>query len=225
MKKRLIVITDCAYLLPLHDPDDALALFYLLTHPDIEIQAIVTTFGNTSESQAFRCVTTIMENLHKDVRILHGPKNRHEKTEASNTVKTVYEILNKNPGKILMLSLGPLTFINQLLNYENNSKRLWRDLVIIGGLGKSKHLLYPLVKEEFNLRSDPYSFNNVVNNSKPIMVTVEDCDKEIFGLEDIRQIPSWLKPSLYLWYFLNLCIGKKGFSPYDLTAIKVLVKP
>lgn len=224
MKKRLIVITDCAYLLPFHDPDDALALFYLLTHHDIEIQAVVTTYGNTSESQAFRCVSTIMRKLNKNIAILHGPKNRYERIKFSNTVKSIYEILNDNPEKISILSLGPLTFINQLITFGNSSKKLWKDLIIMGGMGKAKHLLYPLIKEEFNSRCDNNSFRNVVNKCNPTLVTVEDCKKEIFNLGDVKQIPSWLKPSLYLWYFLNLCLGKKGFHPYDLTAAKVLVR-
>ena len=212
--KKIIVITDCAFGLPFHDPDDGLALHHLLNNRTIQVRAIVTTFGNTSESKVYLNVKSILKKENKDILIIRGQKQ--------NTTSKIYNLVKNYPNKISILNLGPLTVLDKCLKDEPSIPKYWKELVIMGGLGKIKHPLYPFIKEEFNVRKDPSAFSNVTTNTKHILVTKEDCLKDLFTLSDIFKLPTWMRPQIFLWYLLNLLIAENGFNPNDLTAAKVI---
>lgn len=213
--KKIIVITDSAFGRPFNDPDDGLALHYLLNSSRVDLLTIVTTEGNTTEQNVFASVKNILKNENKNVLIIRsGDKNVSSK---------IYNLVREYPNKVSILSLGPLTVIERVLRNYPKISNYWRELVIMGGLGKIRHPFYPFITEEFNQRKDKPAFEYVTKITKHKLVTKEDCLKEIFKIADIIKFPKWMWANLLIWYFLNLFIGKNGFNPNDLTAAKVLV--
>src|SRR3972149_9562333 len=105
MKIPVVISTDCALDAWWHDPDDALALLYLLTNKKIEVKAILTTFGNTSESQVFSSVQQVMVAVSSRLPIIRGAQHKNDSCLAMSAFINGY----KDAHSSVLISLGPLT--------------------------------------------------------------------------------------------------------------------
>ncbi|HKC04510.1 MAG TPA: nucleoside hydrolase [Patescibacteria group bacterium] len=219
---KIVAIVDCALGTLVKDPDDALALHYLLTDKNTEIVGIITTFGNVSENTSFWSVNQILRRLnYTKISVIHGPRSRNDIRRSIDAARFIFEGLNENKNEVTILNLGPLTLLATLLNKYPNSSKLWKKLIIMGSLGNSKHKFYPLIKEEFNFSKDPEAVNTVLELTNPILVTYAQTSKVIFGKKEIMTYPTWMRAHLFVWYFLNRLVGSKGFSPHDLIAAQI----
>ncbi len=61
--------------------DDALAISYILSNPDIDFLGVTTTFGNVSVDVSVRNSLLIIENFKKDVKVYRGAQHGWNKPE------------------------------------------------------------------------------------------------------------------------------------------------
>ena len=169
MKKKVIVSTDCALDCLFHDPDDAAALLYLFTNQCLEIRAIVTSFGNTSESKAFDSIKYLLDVTGFTCRVIRGPK--HERDGRCEAVDFLTSI---NQQEYIAVSTGPLTTFGQLSGRELRS---FQDMYIMGGVLKGLGNKPPLYRAEFNIAKDELAARAVLNSRSVKLVPLDTTRK------------------------------------------------
>lgn len=178
MRSQMKVILDT-------DPgiDDALAFILLKAMPEISLQAITVTHGNTSvekcTTNALKLVEllgmqdvpvamgateplvralSIAEETHGDTGLGHAilpePKTQVIQENAANLI---IDIVNANPGEITILCIGPVTNLALALLKEPRLRKKIKNVVSMAGT-----IHYPgnaTPSSEYNVFCDPESFD------------------------------------------------------------------
>jgi purine nucleosidase len=134
------------------DIDDAVALAYLLAHPDAELVGITTVTGNTEERAA--CARALCNAANADVPIhaglsgplLDGPGQPNVPQYASiaaatpaaptgnrDAVEFMRETIRARPGDIELLTIGPLTNVALLFALDPEVPHLLRGMTSMAG--------------------------------------------------------------------------------------------
>jgi purine nucleosidase len=163
--------------------DDALAFILLKAMPEISLQAITVTHGNTSvekcTTNALKLVEllgmqdvpvamgateplvralSIAEETHGDTGLGHAilpePKTQVIQENAANLI---IDIVNANPGEITILCIGPVTNLALALLKEPTLRKKIKNVVSMAGT-----IHYPgnaTPSSEYNVFCDPESFD------------------------------------------------------------------
>lgn len=163
--------------------DDALAFILLKAMPEISLQAITVTHGNTSvekcTTNALKLVEllgmqdvpvamgateplvralSIAEETHGDTGLGHAilpePKTSVVQENAANLI---IDIVNSNPGEITILCIGPVTNLALALLKEPTLRKKIKNVVSMAGT-----IHYPgnaTPSSEYNVFCDPESFD------------------------------------------------------------------
>lgn len=169
MKIPLIISTDCALGAWWYDPDDALALLHLLNDPSIDVKAIITTFGHTSEKQVFHSLGCLFEELGLQRRIVRGAQ--HKKDRCVEATAFLNEL--KNPEEHVLLSIGSLTNFHQLSAPKLQS---FKKMYVMGGALKKGNVA-PLFKKEVNFSRDAVSAQHVLDSRTIELIPLETTRK------------------------------------------------
>ncbi len=134
------------------DVDDAVALAYLLCHPDCELLGITTVTGEAVKRASLASV--LCKAADKDIPIYPGsefplkgeqrqqiaqqaavlPRWPHETHFPTNqAVGFMADIIRSNPGEVTLLTIGPLTNAGMLFRAHPDLPELLAGLVIMGG--------------------------------------------------------------------------------------------
>lgn len=140
--------------------DDAMALYFALAHPDIDIVGISTTFGNVSVDQAAinACYLTTLAGhtipvsrgtcapLVLPMRALpahiHGadglgdlPRRLPVKSELNlrTSAQFIVDMARADPGELTVVAVGPLGNLSLALDLEPRLPQLLREVVLMGG--------------------------------------------------------------------------------------------
>ena len=134
------------------DVDDAVALAYLLSHPDCELLGITTVTGEALKRASLASV--LCKAAHKDVPIYPGaehpmqgkqrqpiaqqaavlPNWPHKKNFPLNqAVDFLANTIRTYPGEVILLTIGPLTNAGMLFSTYPDVAELLRALVMMGG--------------------------------------------------------------------------------------------
>ena len=179
MTIRLILDTDPGI-------DDALALLLLAASPEIELQAITVTHGNTSVD---KCLVnalkladfaglkgvpiargasaplikslTVAEDTHGDGGLGYAilPDSSLQVSE-KNAIDTIIELVHKFPNEITILAIGPLTNIALAILKDPSITTLIDRIVVMGG---SIHFPGNMTPDcEYNVFCDPEAFDIVL---------------------------------------------------------------
>ena len=169
------LILDC-------DPgvDDAMALYFALAHPDIELLGITTTFGNVGVAQAtlnalYLCelagrrlpiCTGVATPRHKAPRPpdpeIHGADGLGDLPERSaprygpderSAARLIVDLAHAHPRALSVVATGPLGNLAQALRLEPQLPQLLRQVVVMGGSISEPGNVSPVA--ESNIWHDP----------------------------------------------------------------------
>jgi purine nucleosidase len=165
--------------------DDALALVYLLSRPEVRVQAITCTAGNVGARQVAQNNLALLELCGRqgvEVAIgaevpleiplvtteeTHGPQGighaelpvPAQQISARHAVDVWVDEARANPGEITGLITGPLTNFALALRREPELPRLLKSLVIMGGSFYYQGNTTPTA--EWNVSVDPHAAKEV----------------------------------------------------------------
>ena len=194
MTTKLIIDTDPGI-------DDAMAIHYAFAHPDIEVLALTTVFGNVWVEQATRNALVLAEQAHYPCLVAEGaarpitmpandpshyvhgdegfgdlpammPKGKADLRPAH---EVIADLCRQYPQEIVLAPVGPLTNIARLLDYDPEITSYVKKLVIMGGAVFCNGNVTDYA--EANIWNDPHAADQVFAADWPI---------ELIGL-DITQ--------------------------------------
>ncbi|MES2949087.1 MAG: nucleoside hydrolase [Pseudomonadota bacterium] len=166
--------------------DDAMALYFALAHPGIDVVGITTTFGNVSVAQAATnalYLTAIAEHkipVTKGVQspwvkpgeappdFIHGADglgNLSSRVATSNVVdprssaQFIVDMARAQPGEITLVAVGPLGNLSLALKLEPELPTLLREVIIMGGTVDEPGNVSPVA--EANIWNDPHAADHV----------------------------------------------------------------
>ncbi|WP_053368124.1 nucleoside hydrolase [Bacillus sp. FJAT-27245] len=173
--------------------DDALAIVYLLKHPDVEVKGLTTGFGNVSVEQATKNTLQIAELAGRpDVPVfagaskpllktwngpvvhVHGengignvslpdPKAKAQEERASDFI---VRAVNEDPGEISVITVGRLTNLAEALAKDPSLPKKVKKVVIMGGAVTVPGNVTPV--SEANIAGDPEAANMVFEAGFPL---------------------------------------------------------
>jgi inosine-uridine nucleoside N-ribohydrolase len=178
--------------------DDALAFILLKAMPEISLQAITTTHGNTTVQKctenALKLVELLgMENIpvaegaheplvktlsvaeetHGDTGLGHAvlPPAKIKAVE-SNAANLIIDIVNDNPGEITILCIGPVTNLALALLKEPSLRKKIKNVVSMAGT-----IHYPgnaTPSSEYNVFCDPEAFDILLRSGIDLTIVPLD---------------------------------------------------
>jgi len=162
--------------------DDAMALYFALAHPAIEVLGITTTFGNVSVAQAAANALYLSAIAGKDIPVTQGtatPWRKASSTFAAHihgvdglgnlTARTpvkraldprssaqyIVDTVRAQPGEITLVAVGPLGNLRLALELEPRLPVLLREVILMGGAILEPGNVSPVA--EANIWNDPHA--------------------------------------------------------------------
>ena len=169
--------------------DDAMALYYALAHPDLDVVGITTTFGNVTVEQAAinaLYLTAIAGKAGAGIPVTQGVKapwvkpgetppahihgadglgNLARRKKTSNTLdprssaQFIVDMARAAPGEITLVAVGPLGNLALALKIEPNLPKLLRQVILMGGTITEPGNVSPVA--EANIWGDPHAADKV----------------------------------------------------------------
>lgn len=193
--------------------DDALAFILLKAMPEVSLQAITTTHGNTTvqkcTTNALKLVEllgmhdipvaegaheplvktlSVAEETHGDTGLGHAvlpaPTTRVVESNAANLI---IDIVNANPGEITILCIGPVTNLALALLKEPSLRKKIKNVVSMAGT-----IHYPgnaTPSSEYNVFCDPEAFDILLKSGIDLTIVPLDVTyKCLFTKEHIKRL-------------------------------------
>ncbi len=167
--------------------DDAMALYYALAHPDIDVVGITTTFGNVTVEQASinaLYLTAIAGQPHIPVTrgiatpwVKHGEEppayihgadglgnlatrvSTHNVIDPRTSAQFIVDMARSHPGEINLVAVGPLGNLSLALKLEPKLPQLVNQVIIMGGTVLEPGNVSPVA--EANIWNDPHAADHV----------------------------------------------------------------
>lgn len=202
-KRKIIIDTDSGH-------DDALAIMLLLCSGQFDVLAITTCAGNSTIDKATRNAQAILNLIESPVNIhsgadsplvrelvvakVHGESGidgldvlstEYELTDDASS--TIVEIVEKFPGEVSIVTLGPLTNIANALTIKPSIADHIEQIVMMGGA-----IAVPGNKNrvaEFNFFVDPEAADIVIRTATPkVLVPLDPCNPIRLYLESFSSL-------------------------------------
>ena len=196
MKHKVIIDTDPGI-------DDAMAIAYAIAHPDIDLIALTTIFGNVSASEATDNALALLDCFGHECDVakgetrplvmeprphsyfVHGrnglgninvpksPKSAVSDTAAEYLVKKTLEM----PGEIDICAIGPLTNLARALDIDPAIATRVKSVSIMGGAVYIPGNVSPVA--EANIWNDPHAAEKVFAASWPVVLSPLDVTTKV----------------------------------------------
>jgi len=194
--------------------DDAMALYFALAHPAIELIGITTTFGNVSVQQAATNALYLTEIAGCQVPVTLGvavpwfkppeapPAHIHGADGLGNlgarqpvrraldprsSAQFIVEMARAHPGEIALVAVGPLGNLSLALMLEPQLPLLLREVIVMGGTIAEPGNVSPVA--EANIWNDPHAADLVFTAGwKITMVGLDVTHKVVTTLEQFQRI-------------------------------------
>jgi purine nucleosidase len=201
MKTKIILDTDPGI-------DDVFAILFAQAHPDIELKAITTVYGNATIENATRNALYIKQKyqLQADVVtgasqpiirppvgptvVVHGegglgdvkvPENIEGQADPRPAYQYIIDTIKAEPGEITLVAIGPLTNLALALQADPSIVDLVKEVVIMGGaFGENNHHGNVTPFAEANIHDDPHAADIVLTASWPVVVIGLDVTEQSF---------------------------------------------
>ena len=207
MAQKIIIDTDPGI-------DDAMAIFFALQSPELEVLGLTAVFGNggvaNTASNAIRILETagrgdipvaagadnplVMENLSSGGTSVHGLDGLGNAGDrlpqpkgrpiSQNAASFIVEAVMANPGEIMLVPIGPLTNLAMALRLEPRIANAAKGVVLMGGSAFAGG--NASAAAEANIRNDPHSADIVFSAGWPIVMAGWDVNNQF------RMKPSYL---------------------------------
>jgi inosine-uridine nucleoside N-ribohydrolase len=178
--------------------DDALALFFALASPEVQLEAITTVGGNVNVNHTTHNALALLELAGRlDIPVARGSNqpivrqpvyadNVHGdnglggvqlpvtqlQPVAAHAIDVIIETIMNSPGEITLVPVGPLTNIALALRREPRIAQSVREVVIMGGALRVPGNITP--GAEFNIYVDPHAAHMVFHAGWPIRLVTLD---------------------------------------------------
>ena len=167
--------------------DDAMALYYALAHPDIDVVGVTTTFGNVSVKQAAENALYLLaisgrgripvsqgvaaplgkpgEDPPAHIHGADGLGNLAQRQahalriDPRSSAQFIVDMARQQPGEITVVAVGPLGNLALALEIEPQLPQLLRAVVIMGGTVLEPGNVSPVA--EANIWNDPHAADRV----------------------------------------------------------------
>jgi inosine-uridine nucleoside N-ribohydrolase len=195
--------------------DDAMALYYALAHPAIELVGITTTFGNVQVQQATANALYLLELTGRaGIAVTQGaaqplvrpagtpPVHIHgadglgnlttrqavrQQAEPRSSAQFMVDMVRAHPGEITLVPVGPLGNLALALQIEPQLPRMVKQVVLMGGAAVEPGNVSPVA--EANIWNDPHAADAVFNAGWPLtMVGLDVTHQVIVPLQMIEAI-------------------------------------
>ena len=168
--------------------DDAMALFFLLQSPELELEAVTTVFGNVDVEQTTRNALILLDVAGRpDIPVARGagqPLMRQRQLSGAvvhgdnglggaelpapsraagpeRAAELIVERVLAAPGEITLIAVGPLTNVALATCLEPRIVENVRELIVMGGAATVPGNVTPLA--EANFHNDPEAASIVVS--------------------------------------------------------------
>ena len=194
--------------------DDAMALYFALAHPGMEIVGITTTFGNVTVAQAAINALYLTAIANRNIPVTQGVKtpwvkpgepppdfihgadglgNLPSRVATSNRIdprssaQFIVDMARAHPGEVTLVAVGPLGNLAAALKLEPNLPQLLQEVIIMGGTILEPGNVSPVA--EANIWNDPHAADKVFTAGwKLTMVGLDVTHQVIVPLSVIQQI-------------------------------------
>jgi purine nucleosidase len=229
------VIFDCDNTMGVEgrDVDDGLALLYLLGRDDVEIDAITTTFGNSTIDIVYDNTLRMLKDLNmENIPLFKGAASKdNRKSEASEFLVYMAE---KFKGEITLLATGSLTNLLGAYEFDNNFFNNLKQIVLMGGI-TNPLIINGKLLDELNFSCDPEATFKVLNSGCNITVmTGHICLQAFFGKSELERVLNndshciykYISKSATNWYkFIMNEFGIEGFYNWDIVSAVYITHP
>lgn len=195
--------------------DDAIAICYALTHPQIEVLALTTIYGNVTTELATQNALKLCELNDHAVPVatgaaipltikpnpvadfVHGTNGFGEIELASPSLKPVdasaaelmVELISKHPGEVTLVAVGPLTNLAIALDLDPDITGKVKEIVVMGGAFHCNGNVSE--HAEANIWNDPHAAQQVLTADWPVVVHGLDVTYQIsFSADYLDSIAS-----------------------------------
>jgi purine nucleosidase len=192
--------------------DDALALAFAVRHPQIQLEAVLTSWGNVGLDLVNLNTVRVLDWLGaKDVPVLaaadrplvepaidaahfHGqdglggarlpPSTR---SVLGGGVEYLVERLTAEPGEISVVCTGPFTVLALAVQREPRVVECVREVVVMGGTVQMPGNVTPVA--EFNVCADPEAAAIVFDQTWPVtMVGLDVTNRVVVRADEVRKL-------------------------------------
>ncbi len=192
--RRFLIDTDTA-------SDDAVALVMALEHPDVQVEAITLVAGNVPVEQGLQNALYTVELCEAHVPVYRGAANPmmrqlvtaqdthgndgmgdiglplHSRTpQEGYAVDVIVDTINRNPGEITLVTLGPLTNIALAILKDPTIAAKVGRCVVMGGVSDSYGNVTPVA--EYNIWVDPDAAKIVFECGMPLTMVGWDISRK-----------------------------------------------
>lgn len=233
---------------PRVDPDDCLAIWYLMRQVDVTVAGVSTVFGNAplnatdtvtrelmARLQPWRGVVPVYRGAHAPL-----PDMRNRDTEAT---RALVEALAAED--LTILALGPLTNVAAALQARPDLRDKVQKIVAVMGR-RPGHIFHPAegigggtllghgpVFRDFNVAQDPDALRVVLELDIPLVLLpyeaareVEMDEQALAGIASDGEDGRWVADRARSWLrYWQTDIGREGFYPFDLMAVLFVAEP
>jgi len=194
--------------------DDAMALFYALAHPGIDIIGITTTFGNVQVAQAAANALYLCTLTRRDIPVCRGvgqPLVKKAETppdfihggdglgnlperiatqgqlDPRTAAQFIVDMARQFPGEITLVAVGPLGNLATALRLAPELPTLVQEVILMGGTVIESGNVSPVA--EANIWNDPHAADAVFTAGWPLtMVGLDVTHQVILPLTLFREI-------------------------------------
>jgi inosine-uridine nucleoside N-ribohydrolase len=162
--------------------DDAMALYFALAHPGIEVVGITTTFGNVTVEQAALNALYLCDIAGKHIPVTRGvatpwckpseapPAHIHgadglgnlsqrepvkQTLDPRTSAQFIVDMAREQPGELTLVAVGPLGNLSLALKLEPRLPQLLREVILMGGTILEPGNVSPVA--EANIWNDPHA--------------------------------------------------------------------
>jgi inosine-uridine nucleoside N-ribohydrolase len=184
--------------------DDAMALYYALAHPDIDILGITTTFGNVTVEQAAINALYLCQLTGREIAVsrgverplvkvaapppdyIHGadglgnlPKRAPARGQLDprSAAQFIVDMARQYPGDITLVAVGPLGNLAKALQLAPELPSLVREVVLMGGTVLESGNVSPVA--EANIWNDPHAADQVFTAGWPLTMVGLDVTHQV----------------------------------------------
>jgi len=238
--------------------DDAIAICYAMAHPDIELLALTTIYGNVETSLATDNALRLTHLNNQQIPVatgastplkitpnpiadfVHGENGfgsaelplPDRQAQSQTAAELIVDIINKHPGEITLVAVGPLTNLALALQLQPSITEAVAQVVVMGGAFHHKGNVTP--HAEANIWNDPHAAKDVFKAAWPIVVHGLDVTYQIkFDRSYLEQLATSSpkvggfinEASQFYIEFYKREHNFDGCCPHDLLALSYLTHP
>lgn len=149
------------------DIDDAFAMAMILASEDIEVLGFCMDYANTEDRSVLAC-RLLYETGKEDIPVYVGRKTSNSfitqhiwgegfeklKPQKKGAAEFIVETLNKYPGEVSLITVGPVTNMQDVIQLDENALSKAKHIYAMFGSFYMGYGSNPVISPEWNVRAD-----------------------------------------------------------------------